>query len=85
MQSAFPTMKKPKTKTPAPAAEPRVVVDAEPRACPKCGSARRSGYAHVRGFDYPGVLPSGRKYNRVVWRNCRCLDCGQVRVDRSHE
>jgi hypothetical protein len=65
--------------------EPPVVDRQPPSKCPTCGGVRRSNYwgRHVQKFG--GVQPDGRKYSRIVKSRCRCLDCGQVRIDRAYE
>lgn len=45
--------------------------------CPKCQSTRRAPYHNTR------TLKLATK--KVVWRHTKCLDCGQVRVDKSEE
>jgi len=52
--------------------------------CP-CGSMRRAPYSNVQTLDYAGETRDGVAYSQVVWRRTRCLDCGQVRVDKSFE
>jgi hypothetical protein len=49
--------------------------------CPKCGISRRSKYYGRRVLPVSGVA-DGRPYRRIVLRRCRCLACGQVRIDR---
>ena len=52
--------------------------------CDSCGDRfdKREGVECSRA-GCPGrcVLP----FNRILWRRCNCLDCGQVRVDRTFE
>lgn len=52
--------------------------------CPKCGSIKRTSYNHTRAMDY-GQIVDGRDYSKVIWRNCKCLDCGQTRIDKTFE
>lgn len=63
------------------------IAEVEPSVCVNsvCRSTRRTPFHNVRTLQEPGVLPDGRKYVRVVWRRTTCLDCGQVRVDKSYE
>ncbi|HUX02666.1 MAG TPA: hypothetical protein VMY35_17025 [Phycisphaerae bacterium] len=42
--------------------------------CPACKSARRTPYYSRRRMVYDGQV--------ILWRRCKCLDCGQIRVDR---
>jgi len=61
----------------------RVVV--EPSRCKKCGSTNRGPYSdHPRAHEFPGIR-NGLPYSRQVWRRCRCLDCGQYRLDIFYE
>jgi hypothetical protein len=59
--------------------KPVVIVHAS--KCPKCKSARRGNYYVTRSIDY-GQVVDGREYSRVIWRYCKCLDCGQIRIDK---
>ena len=62
------------------------VADLQARSrCPKCGSDRRTQYWSKLIQAFAGTLPGGRRYRRIVRRRCRCLDCGQVRIDREYE
>jgi hypothetical protein len=49
-----------------------------PPACPVCGSTRRGAYKDgiISDHDVSGEI-EGRRYNRIVWRHTKCLDCGQ--------
>jgi hypothetical protein len=51
--------------------------------CPKCGSPRRGKYYAYRVSNIPGTI-DGQPFWRIVWRRCRCLECGQVRIDREY-
>ena len=66
-------------------------------ACPKCGSSRRSEYwgrmvqrcaglradATLRSSDASSLRSrSGTPYTAIIRR--RCLDCGQVRIDKEY-
>ena len=61
------------------------VVDTPPSRCVKCGSTDREPYWNRRVLNIAGSLPSGAKYDRIILRNTVCSNCGQHRVDRSHE
>ena len=65
--------------------------------CPKCGSARRSEYwdrlvqrrpglradATLRSSDASSLRStSGTPYTAIIRR--RCLECGQVRIDKEY-
>lgn len=60
------------------------VVDVQLSQCPRCESTRRSEYLDRQLQEYSGTN-LGRKYNRIVRRRTRCLDCGQLRIDRAFE
>jgi hypothetical protein len=51
--------------------------------CPQCGSPRREKYYARRVSDIPGTI-DGQPFRRIVWRRCRCLECGQVRIDKEY-
>lgn len=53
--------------------------------CKRCDSTRRSKYTNTRILRRGGTGPDGKPYTRVVWRRCRCLSCGQARVERTFE
>ena len=55
----------------------KVVV--EPSRCPACGSSRRTKYENPVRVDFSG---SGLECVAIVYRTCRCLDCGQARRDQ---
>ena len=55
----------------------------EPSRCLKCGSMTRSDYWGKVVRECTG-MHNGRPYSRVVWRRCRCLACGQTRVDKEY-
>ena len=50
------------------------VVEIEKTKCPKCGSTDRDPYLHTTKRELCGQL--------VIWRKCRCSNCGQIRVDK---
>jgi len=55
---------------PPPAPDPPSVVT----ECPACKSTRRSGYYSRRRLVHEN--------NIILWRRCKCLACGQIRIDR---
>lgn len=59
-------------------------VDGRLTCCPKCKSTNRSKYSNRRAIAH-GVVIDGITFTHVVWRNTKCLDCGQARVDKHHE
>jgi len=61
------------------------VVDVQASQCPGCASTRRSEYLDRHVQEYAGTTNAGKKYNRIVRRRTRCLDCGQLRIDRAFE
>jgi len=60
------------------------VVVVERSHCPKCGSARRSEYWGRMVQKCPGLRADGTPYTSIIRRRCRCLDCGQVRIDKEY-
>lgn len=54
-------------------------VDVVPSRCKKCGSSRRSPYHNARYEDYSG---RGLEFVGIYYRPCKCLDCGQARIDK---
>ena len=50
--------------------------------CPACGSSRRTKYENPIRLDYSGA---GLEFVAIVYRTCRCLDCGQARRDQTKE
>ena len=75
------------------------VVVVERSHCPKCGSARRSEYwgrmvqkcpglradATLRSSDASSLRStSGTPYTAIIRRRCRCLNCGQVWIDKEY-
>lgn len=63
------------------------VVDVEISRCPNsnCASTNRGPYLDRHVQEYAGLTPDGKPYNRIVRRRCQCLDCGQMRIDRTFE
>jgi len=55
------------------------IVDVEPSRCKKCDSSRRTKYENPVRRDYSGT---GLPYIAIIYRTCRCVDCGQARRDR---
>ena len=60
------------------------VVVAERSHCPKCGSACRSEYWGRIVQKCPGLRADSTSYTAIIRRRCRCLDCGQVRIDKEY-
>ena len=52
--------------------------------CPKCGSARRSEYWGKIVQRCAGLRADKAPYASIIRRRCRCLDCGQVRIDKEY-
>lgn len=50
--------------------------------CPVCGSNLRSRYSRRHLLPLPNPTPDG---THIVWRDCQCLRCGQLRRDESVE
>ncbi len=63
----------------------RVVVEIYAAYCPKCGSSDRTAYTHSRSKQISGALLDGRPYSNVIWQRCKCLKCGQTRVEKTFE
>lgn len=67
------------------------VQEVEVSRCPEikggCGSTKRTAYEYLfdRTFDPPQINHHGVLYDKIVWRRCRCLDCGMPRTDKSFE
>jgi hypothetical protein len=55
------------------------VVEVESSRCTHCGSSRRTKYENPYRRDYRGA---GLEYVAVIYRTCRCLDCGKPRKDK---
>ena len=60
------------------------VVIVERSHCPKCGSSRRSEYWGKVVNRCAGLWADGTPYTAIIRRRCRCLDCGQVRIDKEY-
>ena len=56
-----------------------VSVLVEPSRCPNCGSSQRTKYENPERIDFPG---SGLECVAIIYRTCRCVDCGQARRDQ---
>jgi hypothetical protein len=50
-----------------------------------CGSTDREPYSRTFALPQAGIGPDGREYTHVVWRDTKCLKCGQHRKDKSYE
>lgn len=59
---------------------PAVIV-IEPSRCPACGSLSRSEYWGRSVEKYDG-MHNGRRFRKIIRRRTRCLDCGQLRIDK---
>ena len=60
-------------------------VTVELSRCKQCQSTERSSYGdHPTVHEITGVH-NGQPYKRMVWRRCRCLNCGQWRIDIFYE
>lgn len=53
--------------------------------CPKCGSTERTNYNGTKEREIHGTLRDGTSYTHIVWKRCRCKQCGQSRVEIFHE
>lgn len=61
-------------------------VDATKSRCKRCGSTERSRYFRTTEMESPnGKGLFGERVTHIVWRACKCLACGQHRVDKSYE
>ena len=47
-------------------------------------NARRSEYWGRMVQKCPGLRADGTPYATIIRRRCRCLDCGQVRIDKEY-
>ena len=56
----------------------------EPSRCQRCGSTRRGDYYGKTEQAFQGVQ-NGLPFTHIVRRRTKCLDCGQVRIDRAYE
>ncbi len=52
--------------------------------CPTCASTKRTNYFARQEQQIAGIR-DGIPYTHVVWRRTSCEDCGQFRIDRTHE
>ena len=48
----------------------------------KCHTAWRSEYGGRVVQECPGLRADGTPYTAIIRRRWRCLDCGQVRIDK---
>jgi hypothetical protein len=55
------------------------IVEVQPSRCRTCGSSRRTKYENAERRDYSRM---GLEFIAVIYRTCRCLDCGQARRDQ---
>jgi hypothetical protein len=72
---------------PRPTPEAPAAVNPVPASrCRKCQSTLRSCYSNTKRQTISGIEPGTHlHYTAVVWRTCRCGNCGQARVDRTYE
>ncbi len=69
----------------SPKKEPALVV-LQPPACPVCGSLEVDGKRHnTNRVETSGVTPEGSPYSVVVFRRCKCANCGQTRIEKTFE
>ena len=59
-------------------------ITVEPSRCPLCGSTRRSDYYGKTEQAFRGEH-HGQPFTHIVRRRTKCLNCGQLRVDRFYE
>lgn len=61
-------------------------VDAVASRCKRCGSTNRTRYFHTQEMELAsGKDLLGNPATHVVWRRCKCEDCGQYRSDKTFE
>jgi len=78
------------TVSPRKAGEARTVAEAmcvlvvERSGCPKCGSSRRSEHWGRMVQKCSGLRADGTPYAAIIRRRHRCLDCGQMRIDKKY-
>lgn len=60
-----------------------VINHVEPSVCKTCGSSERSSYNGCTRNEISGTMPDGRIYTAILWRPCKCLACGQSRIDKT--
>ena len=63
---------------------PVVAAPASECPAPGCGSTERGPYLDRTEQAYDGLI-DGKPYTHIVRRRCRCLACGQLRIDRTYE
>jgi hypothetical protein len=51
---------------------------------PNCDPSRRREYWGRMVQKCPGLRTDGTPYTEIVRRRCRCIDCGQVRIDKEY-
>lgn len=64
--------------------EQRKIVLVRPAACPACGSTRRRPYKVVMTRAMAGRVGE-QEYTHIVYRDCRCADCGRPRREAHFE
>lgn len=63
-------------------ADPPLMVNIFPAACPRCGSTDRTNYSRVRTRAKGGKAPNGREYTHIAIKCTRCERCGRPRTER---
>jgi len=51
---------------------------------PNCDRSGRSEHWGRMVQKCPGLRADGPPYTGIIRRRCRCLDCGQVRIDEEY-
>jgi len=62
--------------------EARPTVEVGISKCRACGCTDRSAYTNIRTANISGSHPTFGLYTTIVWKRCRCLQCGQARDDK---
>ena len=57
-----------------------VSVLVEPSRCPNCGSSQRTKYENPERRRFTAA--AGSNCVAIIYRTCRCVDCGQARRDQ---
>jgi hypothetical protein len=61
-------------------------VEATPSRCRACGSTNREAYTTKATQTFAGRVPgTGEPFTHITRRRVACADCGQHRIDRTHE
>lgn len=59
------------------------VVEVEQTKCPSCGSTQRSPFFGTPNHIDASGEHDGLLYSSVTFRRCKCLKCGQVRIEKT--